>query len=214
MTCTMEEIKKTFDYLIEEGYDDRYTSSVVERAGAEAIDVTDTWLGTTAFSLEEYKSGDTEGFLIIFPGNDRDSILVEDTADSKPWGLMASELDEYDQENKVSAEKQLEICEKKLDAALARENELYAEKVALEIKLNIRPTWMAFPGLDEWKKVVSPGDYVFIFESCPSPLRINFDGTGFVDAHGHMFDMEQWKALMWIPWPDINVSTKKEKDNE
>lgn len=61
MTCTMEEIKNTFDFLIEEGYEDRYASSVVERDGAKEIDVTDTWLGTTAFSLEAYKSGDTEG---------------------------------------------------------------------------------------------------------------------------------------------------------
>lgn len=35
MTCTMDEIKKTFDFLIEDGYEDRYASSVVERDGAE-----------------------------------------------------------------------------------------------------------------------------------------------------------------------------------
>lgn len=204
MTCTMEEIKKTFDFLIEEGYEDRYESSVVEKDGVKSIDVTDTWLGTTAFSLESYQSGDTNGFLIIFPGNDRDSILVGYTEDSNPWVSMAYELDKYDQENTVSAEKRLEICERKLDEALDRENELYAEKVALEIKLNIRPTWNAFPGLDEWKKVAGPGDYVFIFDACPLPLRINFDGTGFTDVHGYKFDMEQWKALTWIPWPDVN----------
>lgn len=204
MTCTMEEIKNTFDFLIEEGYEDRYASSVVERDGDKVIDVTDTWLGTTAFSLEEHKSGDTEGFLITFPGDDRDRILVGYTADSNPWGPMATELDKYDQENQLSAEKRLAIWERKLDEALERENELYAEKVALEIKLNIRPTWNAFPGLDEWKKVASPGDYVFIFDACPSPLRINFDGTGFTDVYGHTFDMEQWKALMWTPWPEVN----------
>ena len=208
MTCTMEEIKKTFDFLIEEGYEDRYASSVVDKDGDKTIDVTDTWLGTTVFSLEEYKSGDTEGFLITFLGDDRDSILVGYTADSNPWGPMASELDKYDSENQLSAEKRLAIWERKLDAALDKENELYAEKVALEIKCNTIPTWTAFPGLDEWKKLASSGDYVFIFESCPSPLRINFDGTGFTDVHGHMFDMEQWKALMWIPWPDVNKLTK------
>jgi len=202
MTCTMEEIKKTFDFLVEEGYEDRYASSVVERDGAKSIDVTDTWLGTTAFSLEAYKSGDIEGFLITFPGDDRDSIPVGHTADINPWGQMATELDQYDQENKISAEKRLEICERKLDEALDRENGLYAEKVALEIKCSIIPTWVAFPGLDEWKKVASPGNYVFIFESCPSPKRVNFDGTGFTDVYGHMFDMGQWKALMWIPWPE------------
>lgn len=100
MTCTMEEIKKTFDFLIEEGYENRYASSVVERDGAESIDVTDTWLGTTAFSLEAYKSGDTEGFLITFPGDECDSILVGYTEDSNPWGPMAAVLDKYDQENK------------------------------------------------------------------------------------------------------------------
>lgn len=204
MTCTMEEIKKTFDFLIEEGYEDRYTSSVVKKNGAEVIDVTDTWLGTTAFSLEEHKSGDTNGFLITFPDDNHDSILVGYTDDSNPWGPMASELDKYDQENKVSAEKRLEICEKKLEAALKRENELYAEKVTLEIKLNIRPTWNTFPGLDEWKKLAGPGDYVFIFEACPSPKRLNFDGTGFSDVYGYKFDLEQWKALMWIPWPEVN----------
>lgn len=204
MTCTMEEIKKTFDFLIEEGYEDRYVSSVVKKNGAEVIDVTDTWLGTTVFSLVAYKSGDTDGFLITFPNDNHDSILVGYTDDSNPWGPMASELDRYDQENKVSAEKRLEICEKKLEAALKRENELYAEKVALEIKLNIRPTWNAFPGLDKWKKLVGPGDYVFIFEACPSPKRLNFNGTGFSDVYGHKFDLEQWKALMWIPWPEVN----------
>ena len=204
MTCTMEEIKKTFDFLIEEGYEDRYVSSVVKKNGAEVIDVTDTWLGTTVFSLEEHKSGDTDGFLIIFPNDNRDSILVGYTDDSNPWGPMASELDRYDQENKVSAEKRLEICEKKLEAALKRENELYAEKVALEIKLNIRPTWNIFTGLDEWKKLAGPGDYVFIFEACPSPKRLNFNGIGFIDVYGHKFDMEQWKALMWIPYPEVN----------
>lgn len=66
------------------------------------------------------------------------------------------------------------------------------------------PTWKSFPRLDEWKKVASPGDYVFIFESCPSPKRLNFDGTGFTDVYGYKFDMEQWKALMWIPWPEVN----------
>lgn len=45
MTCTMEEIKNTFDFLIKEGYEYRYASSVVERDGDKAIDVTDTWLG-------------------------------------------------------------------------------------------------------------------------------------------------------------------------
>lgn len=34
-----------------------------------------------------------------------------------------------------------------------------------EIKCNIRPTWITFPGLDKWKKLTSPSDYVFIFES-------------------------------------------------
>jgi hypothetical protein len=200
----MEEIKKTFDFLIEEGYEDRYESSVVERDEVKSIDVTDTWLGTTAFSLESYKSGDTDGFLITFPGDDRDSILVGYTEDSNPWAPMASELDKYDQENQLSTEKRLAIWERKLDEALERENELYAEKVALEIKLNISPTWNAFPGLDEWKKLASPGDYVFIFDACPSPLRINFDGTGFTDVHGYKFDMGQWKALTWIPWPEVN----------
>lgn len=204
MTGTMEEIKKTFDFLIEEGYDDRYESSVVERDGAKSIDVTDTWLGTTVFSLEEHKYGDTEGFLITFPGDDRDRIFVGYTADSNPWGPMATELEKYDQENKVSTEKRLEIRERKLDEALHRENELYAEKVALEIKCSTIPTWTAFHGLDEWKKAASPGDYVFIFDACPSPLRVNFDGTGFTDVHGYKFDMEQWKALMWIPWPEVN----------
>lgn len=137
MTCTMAEIKNSFDFLIDEGYEDRYVSSVVEKDGAEVIDVTDTWIGTPVFSLEEYKSGDTEGFLITFPGDNRDSILVGHTADSNPWGPMASELDKYDHENKVSAEKRLEICERKLDEALDRENKLYAEKVALEIKYDI-----------------------------------------------------------------------------
>lgn len=206
MTCTMEEIKNTFDFLIEEGYDDRYSSSVVERDGSEAIDVIDTWLRTTAFSLEKHKSGNTEGFLITFPDDGHDSILVGYTEDSNPWGPMATELDEYDQENKVSAEKRLEICERKLDEALYRENKLYAEKVALEIKMNIRPTWYAFPGLDEWKKFASPGDYVFIFEASTSPLRVNFDGIDFADVHGNKLNIGQWKPLMWILWPDINVS--------
>ena len=66
------------------------------------------------------------------------------------------------------------------------------------------PTWTSFPGLDEWKKMSSLGDYVFIFESCPSPKRLTFDGTGFTDVYGYTFDMEQWKALMWIPWPEVN----------
>ena len=44
MICTMEEIKKTFDFLIEEGYEDRYVSSVVKKNGTEVIDVTDTYL--------------------------------------------------------------------------------------------------------------------------------------------------------------------------
>lgn len=200
----MEEIKKTFDFLIEDGYEDRYESSVMERDGVKSIDVTDTWLGTTAFSLESYKSGDTDGFLINFPGDDRDSILVGYTADSNPWAPMATELDKYDQENQLSTEKRLAIWERKLDEVMDRENELYAEKVALEIKCSTIPTWTAFPGLDEWTKVASPGDYVFIFDACPSPLRINFDGTGFADVHGYKFDMGQWKALMWIPWPEVN----------
>lgn len=199
----MEEIKKTFDFLIEEGYEDRYESSVVERDGTKSIDVTDTWLGTTAFSLESYKSGDTDGFLITFPGNDRDSILVGYTADSNPWAPMATELDKYDQENQLSTEKRLAIWERKLDEVLDRENELYAEKVALEIKCSTIPTWTAFLGLDEWKKVASPGDYVFIFDACPSPKRVNFDGTVFTDVYGYKFDMGQWKALMWIPWPEV-----------
>lgn len=46
MTCTMEEIKKTFDFLIEEGYEDRYVSSVVKKNGAEVIDVTDNLIET------------------------------------------------------------------------------------------------------------------------------------------------------------------------
>lgn len=73
-----------------------------------------------------------------------------------------------------------------------------------EIKLNIIPTWKTFPGLDEWKKVAGPGDYVFIVDACPSPLRVHFDGTCFTDVYGHGFDMELWKALMWIPWPEVN----------
>lgn len=28
------------------------------------------------------------------------------------------------------------------------------------------------------------------------------------DVHGHMFDMEQWKALMWIPWPETREEDK------
>ena len=75
MTCTMEEIKNTFDFLIEEGYEDRYASSVVERDGDKVIDVMDTWLGTTVFSLEEDRSGDTDGFLITFPG-DKNGIVL------------------------------------------------------------------------------------------------------------------------------------------
>jgi hypothetical protein len=33
---------------------------------------------------------------------------------------------------------------------------------------------------------------------------VNFDGTGFTYAHDHALDMEQWKALTWIPWPEVN----------
>ena len=39
MTCTMEEIKKPFDFLVEEGYEDRYASSLVERDGAKSTTI-------------------------------------------------------------------------------------------------------------------------------------------------------------------------------
>ena len=126
MKYTMQEIGSTLEYLIEEGYNDRFSVSVLD----SGVIVNDTHMGVGVCSLEY----DGQSYF-LHPAEDIvDDIMVPE--DNTPWCELLQFVDLYDVEHPVSKDRYIEYLETRIEHLEDKLSSKHAELIADEIKLS------------------------------------------------------------------------------
>ena len=122
----MQEIASTLEYLIEEGYNDRFSVSVLD----SGVIVNDTHMGVGVCSLEY----DGQGYFLHPVEDIVDSIKVPE--DKTPWSELLQFVDLYDIEHPVSKDRYIEYLETRIEHLEDKLSSKHAELIADEIKLS------------------------------------------------------------------------------